>query len=385
MRLLFVSHSSPAKEGGAETRTREVALRLARAGHQVTVLCGRTHVDDPAELDLEGVRILTCKTLPDVLLRRFPYPHYLSLAAANLFLMLHLPAFLRRERFDLLREDVAPFPPTFLLALVKLPVTRRIAVTHMLPGSLRAWIGYYGALFGPAGWLMDRLLRAGALRYERVVCDSKWFADELARSPALAQKVRYVPNGVDFAAFSAGGARGRGDGQVRLLCVGRLAETKGHRYAIEALARLQDRHPRLHLDIVGNGALRDELIALAQRRGVVDRVKILPPVAHAEMPSLYRRYDLFVMPSLWEGQPVSLIEAMASGLPIVATDIPAIRAMLDERSATLARKADVDDLAERLDWAIRNRDTVLRRAEAAREKAREYDWALTARQEIAGA
>ena len=382
MRLLFVSHSSPVKEGGAETRTREVALRLARAGHEVTVLCGRTHVDDPAELDLHGVRILTRKTLPDALLRRFPYPHYVSLAAANLFLMLHLPALLRRERFDVLREDLAPFPPTFLLSLVRLPVARRIAVMHMLPGSLRGWIGYYGALFGPAGWLMDRLLRAGALRYERIVCDSNWFADELRRSPALAPKVRYVPNGVDFTAFAASPAAPRADGSVRLLCVGRLAETKGHRYAIEALARLRDRQPRLHLDIVGNGALREELIALAQRRGVADRVRILAPVAHAEMPSLYRRYDLFVMPSLWEGQPVSLIEAMASALPIVATDIPAIRAMLDERSATLAKKEDADDLAERLDWALGNRDTVLRRAEAAREKAREYDWAATARQEI---
>jgi glycosyltransferase involved in cell wall biosynthesis len=382
MRLLFVSHSSPAKEGGAETRTREVAVRLARAGHEVTVLCGRTHVDDPAELDFEGVRILTRKTLPDALLRRFPYPHYLSLAAANLFLMLHLPAFLRKERFDLLREDIAPFPPTFLLALVKLPVRSRIAVTHMLPGSLRGWIRYYGALFGPAGYLMDRLLRAGVLRYDRIVCAAKWFAEELARSRAVAHKVRHVPNGVDFAAFSTGGASERGDGDVRLLCVGRLAETKGHRYAIEAVARLKDRHPRLRLDIVGSGALRGELAELARRLGVSPRVAILPPVAHREMPALYRRYDFFVMPSLWEGQPVSLIEAMASGLPIVATDIPAITAVLDERSATLAAKQSAADLAERLDWAIRNREAVRRRADTAREKARAFDWALTARQEI---
>ena len=73
---------------------------------------------------------------------------------------------------------------------------------------------------------------------------------------------------------------------------------------------------------------------------------------------------------------------MASGLPIVATDIPAITAVLDEGSATLAARQSAAHLAERLDWALSNREAVLRRAEAAREKARAFDWAFTARHEI---
>src|SRR6185295_4368594 len=143
MRILFISHSSPLKEGGAETRTREVALRLARSGHTVTILCGKTSADDPSVTEVSGVKIVTKKTLPDWLLRKYPYPHYFSLAAANLFLMFYVPAFLRLSKFDLIREDLAPFPPTFLLSLVRLSVGRRIAITHMLSRTLRGWTKYY--------------------------------------------------------------------------------------------------------------------------------------------------------------------------------------------------------------------------------------------------
>src|SRR6185503_6840218 len=191
MRILFISHSSPLKEGGAETRTREVAFRLAHAGHQITILCGKTSAGDPTVTEIDRVKIISKKTLPDFLLRRFPYPHYFPLAAANLFLMFHVAAFLRKEKFDVIREDVAPFPPTFLLSLVRLRARMRIAVTHMMSRTFKGWVKYYGPIFGSAGFLMDRLLRSGRLKYDRVVCAAKWLANEMKEYPAIASKVRY--------------------------------------------------------------------------------------------------------------------------------------------------------------------------------------------------
>src|SRR5262245_37128759 len=129
MRILFISHSSPLKEGGAETRTREMAFRLAKRGHDVTVISGKTQAEDPETETVEGVTFICKKTLPDFLLRRYAYPHYLPLAAANLFLMFYLPPFLDGEKYDLIREDICPFPPSFLLSLVRLR-SRRIAITH---------------------------------------------------------------------------------------------------------------------------------------------------------------------------------------------------------------------------------------------------------------
>lgn len=381
MRILFISQSSPLKEGGAETRTREVAFRLALSGHTVTILCGKTDADDPPVIEVNGVRIVSKKTLPDVLLRRYPYPHYFSLAAANLFLMFYIPPFVREGKFDLIREDLAPFPPSFLLSLAHLRA-RRIAVTHMLSRTLKGWTKYYGLVFGVAGFVMDRLLRSGVLKYDRIICAAKWFADEMKESPAIADKVCYVPNGVNLEEFSPAPPGLNDNSHIRLLSVGRLAETKGHRYVIEALSYLKLDYPDTKLDILGNGPLKRSLREISQRFGVADMVEFRAPVGHAEMPELYHRYDFLVMPSIWEGLPVSLIEAMASKLPIIATDIPAITDVLGMDSATLASKEDARDLAEKLRWAFQHPDHVRKHAQSAYEIAKRYDWAATASQEV---
>ena len=380
MRILCISHSSPLKEGGAETRTREVAFRLAAQGHDVTVLCGKTHFEDPEISNVNGVKFVCKKTLPDFLLKRYPYPHYVSLAAANLFLMFYLRSFFKDEKYDLIREDICPFPPSFLLSLLRLR-SKRIAITHMLPSTLRNWIKFYGPTFGPAGFLMNRLLRAGVLKYDRIISDSKWFAEELRQYPAVTNKVVFVPNGVNLLDFKPVARRAM-NGEIRLLSVARLVETKGHRYLLEALSRLVKDYPGIKLDVLGNGQLREQLVLLANDLGLSTHVRFRPPVSHEEMPRLYNDYDFFVMPSLWEGLPVSLIEAMASKLPIVASDIPAITDVVDSASATLFPQENPQGLAEKIRWAIEHPVNVAEYAERAYEMAQMYDWDVTARQEI---
>lgn len=382
MRVLFVCKISPLKEGGAETRSKEVAFRLSRMGHKVVILCAKGDVRDPAVEEVNGVTIICKKVLPDWLLKRFPYPSYFLLASISLFLMFPLYFYLKREKYDLIREDFAPFPPSGMLSLVRLPVARRIAVAHNLSGTLSGWVKFYGPVYGLAGYLMDSLLRSGWLKYDRIICVGKWFADELKNHPAISDKVCYIPNGVNLQDFSGNGAKRESERAIRLLGVGRLVETKGFRYAIEALAYLKDDYPQVRLDILGNGPLKQSLHELAARLGVSHMTRFQAPVPHKQMPRVYGEYDFFVMPSLFEGFPVALIEAMASKLPIIASDIPAITGILDARSAVIALNANAYDLARKLRWAIENRDEVACGAERAYEIARDYNWDTTARLEI---
>jgi len=117
------------------------------------------------------------------------------------------------------------------------------------------------------------------------------------------------------------------DDQV-LITVGRQEYQKGHRFLLQALALLQSSRPRLRLLLAGrSGYANEELIRLNSALGLKDRVWFM---GHREdVPDLLAAADLFVFPSLWEGLGGAVIEAMALGLPVVASDIPALREVVE--------------------------------------------------------
>jgi GalNAc-alpha-(1->4)-GalNAc-alpha-(1->3)-diNAcBac-PP-undecaprenol alpha-1,4-N-acetyl-D-galactosaminyltransferase len=105
-----------------------------------------------------------------------------------------------------------------------------------------------------------------------------------------------------------------------LLAVGRLDMHKGYDLLLEAFARLKDRHPTWTLTILGEGPSRRELETLGQRLGFADRVRFLGSVSNPY--DFFAQADIFVMASRYEGFPLALCEAMACGLPVIATDCP---------------------------------------------------------------
>lgn len=382
MRILFVNKASLRHEGGGEIRAREVGKRLVSSGHEVVVLAAKTNVGEPPYEILDGMRLYHKKVLPDWIVRRFPAPHYLPLAASSLFLMFHLYFFLKREKFDAIREDLSPFPPSFLLALIRLSTPKRIAVVYNLSGTFVGWLRSYGPLYGTFGFVFDRLLRSGRLKYDRIVCGAKWLADELKQILVISGKVSYVPNGIDLERFSKKDSPRIGCLDWKLLSVGRLVEMKGHRYLIEAIARLKPRYPQIKLTLLGKGPLKDPLLRLSRRLGVESQVKIMSRVSYEELPRIYRQFDFFVLPSFSEGEPVTLFEAMAIQLPIVASNIPGVRGILDENSGTLMASRSVSDLVEKLQWGFEHPEEVARKVAAAYAMVKQYDWNMVVTREV---
>ena len=138
--------------------------------------------------------------------------------------------------------------------------------------------------------------------------------------------IRYVPNGIDLARFATDGSR-RGGGEPVIGTVAALREEKNLGRLIRAFARL----PAGRLVIVGDGPERTALEALARITGVADRVEF---VGHrTDTPDFYARFDVFALSSDTEQMPLSVIEAMAAGLPVVATDVGDVRLMVAEANA----------------------------------------------------
>ena len=165
-------------------------------------------------------------------------------------------------------------------------------------------------------------------------------------------------------------------GSPTLLCVGRLAEQKGHRFALEAMPAILSEHPDARLLVAGEGHLRPALEERARALG--DHVSFLG--IRDDVPSLIAHADLFVFPSLWEGQGNALLEAMAAGIPVVATDIPSTRETLSNGDeALLVPPADAAGLAAAVNRLLADASLAARLADAARTRAGDYDIDRTTR------
>jgi|KBSSwiStaDraftv2_1062776.scaffolds.fasta_scaffold39243_3 glycosyltransferase involved in cell wall biosynthesis len=183
-----------------------------------------------------------------------------------------------------------------------------------------------GAL-DPRNALRRALYRLAARHAARIIAVSSPVRDLLCSTLGFSPATTIVlTNGIDTAAFAGarGGTRVRAelglDGRRVVTCVGRLVPNKGQALLVDALGELQTTHPDLVLLLVGDGPDRDALAAHAASRGVAARVVFAS--RRQDVADVLAASTLFVLPSFAEGIPLALLEAMAAGLPVVATAVP---------------------------------------------------------------
>jgi glycosyltransferase involved in cell wall biosynthesis len=215
-------------------------------------------------------------------------------------------------------------------------------------------------------------LRAGVALGGRMVAVSHELARHLRRDLWLpASRIHTIANGVRYVPAARSTLREElnlAPEDRLMLAVGNLYPVKGHRFAVEALALLRDRHPRLHLAIAGRGELADTLRMLAAERGVATQLHLLG--LRADIPNLLAGADAFVMPSLSEGLPLALLEAMFAGCPIVASDVGEVRNVLaDGEAGMLVPTGDAAALAAALDNLLQTPDQARERATRATHRA----------------
>lgn len=170
----------------------------------------------------------------------------------------------------------------------------------------------------------------------------RYFTDELGIAD---EKVVVVPNGVDTDRFFPGPDKGSAPrDRVRLITVGRLVEAKDFPNLLAAAASLRAEGRDFSLDIVGDGELREDVNEEIARRGLAGTVQLLG--SRTDVSSLLRDADAFVLSSRREGLPVAVLEALATGLPVVATSVGAIPEIVrDGDNGLLVPPGDANALA----------------------------------------
>jgi glycosyltransferase involved in cell wall biosynthesis len=188
--------------------------------------------------------------------------------------------------------------------------------------------------------------------------------------------IEVVEGAVDTSAFTPSRPGARSDDEVRLLFVGSIAANKGVQTVWEAFLALAPEHPRLTLTIAGEGdeEIAEHITARAAQHGVSHRVRMLGFVEHAELPELYRSVDVVAAPSQFEGGlGMVYLEAMASGLPVIATAAGgAVDAVADGETGVLLERGSAEETTSALRALVNDRALRERMGEAARRRAERF-------------
>ena len=346
--------------GGAEIMAARLANGLHARGATTTILTARWQTDWPAEIEHHGVRVLR---LANPQARVWGTWRYMQ--ALGRWLRQH------RSQFDLVYVSMLKHDAYAALAAAR---------GEQWPVVLRA----EGAgLTGDCHWQLEAncgsRIKRQCQRAHAFIAPSPAIERELIVSGYARPRIHYVPNGVAIpeARDAASRSQARADlaeadaslaiGQVAPLVVytGRLHAMKGLDFLVRAWPRVLARLPDARLWLVGDGPHRAELNDLIGHLGLWGFVYLAGPFDDVE--DFLRAADVFVLPSLEEGMSLALLEAMAMGLPVVASAIAANEAIVENGvTGRLAPARDSDRLADVIVELLENRDVAQRLGEAGR-------------------
>jgi glycosyltransferase involved in cell wall biosynthesis len=364
--------------GGAQENTLLTVAHLDRTRYEVTLASGPTAGPEGS---------LEARIPPDVRFVRIPHlvrePHLARDATA----LRRLWALVRRDRYHIVHTHTTK---AGLLGRVAARLCGTAVVVHTPHGH--AFHGYLGGTGSRALVWTERML---ARWTDRIVCLTEAErTDHLRYRIAPPERFEVIPSGVDLARFEAARTQstraleeGEGTGAhhgpaatsaaARLSlglppegplvgCVARLVPVKGVRYLLEAVPAIRAAVPGARVVFVGDGPLREEMEQAARAQGL-DGAAVFMGLRD-DVPALLPRFDVAVLPSLNEGQGRAAVEALAAGVPVVASRVSGLQDVVqDGATGRLVAPGDAGALAQAVIGLLR--DPALRRSMSARARA----------------
>lgn len=348
MRVLLVCPYAWDAPGGVQVHVRELAEQLRARGHEVLVLApGERRAPEP------WVRIVGRPV-------RIPYRGTVAPISFSWGSWRRVGEAMRRFGPDVVHAHEPLTPSTSMLA-VRAATVPVVATFHAFLDRSRLME------------VASPVLRTVSRRIDAAIAVSEAAAGFLRR--ALDVELEIIPNGLDVERFAHPGAAPEGlPAGRRLLWVSRLDPQKGFGTLVQAFALLAREHPDISLVVAGDGRDRNAIAALSEADRA--RVVMLGAVPHEDLPPYYGAADVFVAPATGqESFGYVLVEAMAAGLPVVASDIAGYREVVRSGiEGFLVPPGDPSRLAEAVAGVLSDPALAARLSEAGRARAAGFGW-----------
>ena len=366
MRILILNSEYPPIGGGAGNASAHIAAQLERIGYRVVVVTAQFG-PLPARESRGGVTVYRVPALRRRQDRSTPLEQIAFILSASFWTLRLVPCF---------KPDVtlAFFGiPSGAVAWLLKKLYRIPYIISLRGGDVPGFRPYDFHLYHR---LMAPFLRVIWTNAARIVANSNGLR-QLANTFDARYEIPIIPNGIDLQAYSS---MDRDWSFPRLLSVGRVVHQKGLDLAMRALGGLKQL--TWEWRIAGDGPQMQILQSLAKELGIADRVQFLGWQSSEQLIESYKQANVFLFPSRHEGMPNAMLEAMASGLPIIATCIAGSEELvLDDKTGYLVPSEDIESLQTALKKLLSDPARREQMGYASRAHAEaNYSWESTARQ-----
>ena len=272
--------------------------------------------------------------------------------------------------------------PTFLngsLLVQSLARRSRVPVILNIHGIIPVERAYdMGITISPAElWLRHTETMMSVKAASRIVVNTKFMFNDVIRWFGVKpEKVIVIPNGVNVSHFQDCNEHVMLDGDPSVLYVGRLARVKGVDILINAIAAVRNYFPNIKVHFIGHRDFTDVgLSDLIVEKGVEKNAVFHEWIPQSVLPSYYKSADFCVFPSVIESFGIVILEAMASGTPLIASDIAAFKEIIsDESTGLFFQNGNVEDLSRKMLRLASDSKLKKQISQKALEAVQAYDW-----------
>ncbi|MFA4824266.1 MAG: glycosyltransferase family 4 protein [Methanoregula sp.] len=298
--LRVVSDLYPAVVGGIGIHAHQMSVGQAKMGQDVTVFTLNQNKSPKTEF-VDGYKIVR-------------FPSYFSICGNYFAPELIVEILKRKKTFDIIHAHSHLFFSTNVCVFARLLHSAPLIITNhgLISASTPAWLNtLYKNTFSIATFKIA----------DHIICYTGIEKENLEKLGIDPKKISVIHNGVDTTLFAPITSRKISD-RKQIVWVGRYVPGKGVEYLIEAFSRVKEKIPQAHLVLVGDGPEKAVVEAKINNLRLQASVTLISYLKNTELPQIYNQSDVFVLPSLMEGVPRTLLEAMACKIPVITTDLP---------------------------------------------------------------